>query len=72
MSNITISKAEYQKLRQQAVSYQKLAKRLFEFIIRVPVEEVVEDFRKTDLYTEDFLRDSENGLRKSSYAKTKK
>lgn len=30
----------------------------FESIIREPVEEVVKDFRKTDLYTDEFLKDT--------------
>ncbi len=72
MPNVTISKIEYRKLKQPAKAYQKLTKRFFEFIIQAPAEEVVEDFRKTDLYTDDFLKDLEDGLRKSSYVKTKK
>lgn len=72
MSNITISKREYQKLKQQAKAYQKLTKHLFESLIQSPIETVVKDFRKTDLYTEEFLKDLEEGLRKSSYAKDRK
>ena len=72
MPNVTISKTEYRKLKQQAKAYQKLTKRFFEFIIQAPTEEVVEDFRKTDLYTDGFLKDLEDGLRKSLYFKTKK
>ncbi len=69
MSNVTLSRAEYQKLKQQAKAYQKLTKHLFESVIQAPLEEVVEDFRKTNLYTDDFLKDLEIGLRKSSYVK---
>ena len=72
MSNITISKEEYEKLKQQAKAYQKLTSRIFEFVLHDPVQEVVKDFQKTDLYTEDFLTDLESGLRKSSYAKAKR
>ncbi len=72
MSNVTLSKAEYRKLKQQADAYKKITKRIFESVIRAPLEEVVEDFRQTELYTDDFLEDLEEGLSKSSYAKTKK
>ena len=37
MPNVTISKTEYRKLKQQAKAYQKLTKRFFEFIIQAPV-----------------------------------
>ncbi|MFH1233431.1 MAG: hypothetical protein V1649_02145 [Patescibacteria group bacterium] len=67
MATITIPKTEYLKLQRQARAYEKLTGRLFEFIVRNPVEEVVEDFRRTDLYTEKFLDDLKDGLCKSSY-----
>lgn len=69
MVKVTIPKAEYEQLKQQAEAYRRFAARLFELVIKAPVEEVVEDFRKTGLYTEEFLRDLESGLRKSSYTK---
>ena len=72
MSNVTLSKAEYRKLKQQADAYKKITKRIFESVIRAPLEEVIEDFRQTELYTDDFLEDLEKGLRKSSYAKARK
>ena len=50
MPNVTISKTEYRKLKQQAKAYQKLTKRFFEFVIQAPVEEVVEDFRKSSYF----------------------
>jgi hypothetical protein len=43
--------------------------KFFELVVKDPVEEVVEDFRKTNLYSEKFLKDLEAGLKKSSYAK---
>lgn len=72
MPNVTLSKVEYRKLKQQADAYKKITKRIFESVIRAPLEEVIEDFRQTELYTDDFLEDLEEGLSKSSYAKTKK
>jgi len=69
MAKVTLPKAEYENLKRQAIAYRKIAQKFFELIVKDPIEEVVEDFRKTNLYTEDFLRDLESGLRQSSYAK---
>ncbi|PIV12640.1 MAG: hypothetical protein COS47_01405 [Candidatus Nealsonbacteria bacterium CG03_land_8_20_14_0_80_36_12] len=69
MVRVTLPKTEYEQLKRQAEAYRRFAARLFELAIRDPIEEVVEDFRKTNLYTKDFLKDLESGLRKSSYAK---
>ena len=69
MSNaISIPKIEYLKLNQQAKAYRELAGRLFEFLIKDPVQDVVSDFKNSDIYTDDFLTDLESGLRKSSYS----
>jgi len=69
MVEVAIPKTEYKRLKRQAMAYRRFAEKFFESIIKDPIEEVVEDFRKTNLYTEDFLKDLESGLRKSSYAK---
>ena len=69
MGTVTIPQKEYRKLRRQAAAYRKLAGTLFKSVVRDPVEDVVEDFRKTELYTEAFLRDLKEGLQKSSYAR---
>jgi len=69
MNIITIPKNEYSKLRRQSDAYKKLSSRFFEFMIKDPIEEVINDFRKTNLYTKGFLADLEDGLKKSSYAK---
>jgi len=69
MTQVTIPKTEYEQLRRQAEAYRKFTEKLFESVIKAPLEEIVEDFRKTGLYTEGFLRDLESGLRRSSYAK---
>lgn len=68
MDKITISKEEYKKLKKQSEAYKKLAGHLFETVIKDPIKDVVADFRGTGLYTNDFLSDLENGLRKSSYS----
>ena len=72
MSTVTITKEEYKTLKHQARAYQKLTSRVFESVLKDPISDVVQDFRKTNIYTDDFLADLENGLKKSSYAKTKK
>ena len=64
-----ISKHEYKRLQAQAKAYQKLAGQIFQSALSGSVESVVEDFRNTHLYTEDFLTDLKNGLEKSSFAK---
>jgi len=69
MSNVTIPKIEYLKLKHQADAYKKLSGRFFESVIKDSVEEVVEDFRRSNLYTKEFLADMESGLRRSSFAK---
>ena len=69
MATITIPKTEYSKLKRQAEAYKKLSSRFFEFMVKDPIEEVINDFRKTNLYTKEFLIDLEGGLRKSSYGK---
>lgn len=66
---ITLSKQEYLRLKQQAQAYRTLTARMFELPLRDPIDEVVADFRATHLYTDEFLADLEDGLRKSSYAK---
>lgn len=69
MATVTIPQTEYLRLAQQANAYQKITASLFEFVIKDPTQEVVADFKKTNLYTEGFLNDLEDGLRKSSYRK---
>jgi len=72
METITIPKTEYKKLLARAKAYEKLAKSIFENAIKDPVTEIVSDFKNTDLYSKEFLNDLEDGLKKSSLAKTKK
>ena len=67
-AQITISKPEYDLLTRRSEAYQKITAKLFEFIIQDPIDQIVEDFRKTNLYSEEFIGDLESGLRKSSYS----
>lgn len=67
MNTLTIPKNEYDLLNQQALAYKKLVSRLFEFVIKDSEENFVDDFRRTDLYSEEFLNDLKSGIHKSSY-----
>ncbi len=69
MDKIVISKIEYLRLKQQSAAYKKLASSFYESIPKDSIETVVDDFRKTDLYSEEFLEDLKSGLKRSSYAK---
>lgn len=69
MAMVTISKVTYQRLKRHAEAYRRFAADVFEAVVRDPVGEIAHDFRKTGLYTEEFLRDLDAGLRKSSFIK---
>jgi len=69
MVEVTLPKTEYEQLRRQAAAYRKFAARFFEIAIYDPVDDIIKDFRKTNLYSEKFLKDLDSGLRQSSYAK---
>ncbi len=68
MADITISKKEYKTLKKQAAAFKVFASRFFEATVG-SVQDIVQDFRDTELYSEDFLHDLESGLKKSSYSK---
>lgn len=72
METITIPKAEYKKLVRKAKAYEKLAESFYENSIKEPIDSIVSDFRKTNLYTNEFLTDLEDGLKKSSLSKNRK
>lgn len=69
MNTLTIPKNEYDLLNQQALAYKNLVSRLFEFIVKDSEENLINDFRLTNLYSEDFLNDLKSGIHKSSYFK---
>lgn len=66
---VTLPRQEYLRLKQQAQAYRSMVAKLFELPLRDPIDEVTADFRDANLYTDDFLTDLEDGLRKSSYTK---
>ncbi len=69
MYQVTIPQTEYTHLLKQVTAYRKLVGDLFGSVIHGSVEDVVMDFRKTNLYTDEFLVDLESGLKKSSLGK---
>ncbi len=68
MADITITKKEYQVLQRQAKAFRLFASRVFESTVG-SVKDVVADFRETNIYSDAFLDDLEDGLKQSSYAK---
>jgi len=64
---ITLPKTEYNQLKQQAMAYRRFTARFFDSLIKDSVKNVVDDFRATNLYGKNFLRDLEVGLSDSSY-----
>ena len=72
MDTIVIPKTEYRRLRRQAGAYRKIAGKFNALVLRDSAGEVAGDFKKTGIYTDQFIRDLETGLRKSSYARAKK
>lgn len=72
MELITISKKEYKILVSKAKAYEKLSESFYKNALNDSVESIVSDFKKTNLYTDEFLRDLEGGLKKSSLSKNRK
>lgn len=70
---VTLPKVEYLKLKKQAKAYQVLAGHFFNVRVQEAgsVADVIDDFRKTNLYTPAFLADLQDGLKHSSYAKAR-
>lgn len=71
MDKVAIPKTAYRQLRRQADAYKKIAGSMHKLLLHDSVNELADDFRKTGLYTEEFVGDLERGLRRSSYGKTK-
>jgi len=65
---VTISKEKYKHLLSIERAYSKITR----VVRESTVEEVVADFEKTDLYSAEFVKDLNDGLKKSSYTKRKK
>ncbi|MDI6602842.1 MAG: hypothetical protein QME57_01840 [Patescibacteria group bacterium] len=73
VESVTISKKEYQKLLEKAFKYEYLSQILKEKkdIFASPptrkIKEIIKSFRETKLYSPQFLKSLEKGLKRSSY-----
>lgn len=72
-STITLPKTEYQRLRRTANLFEVIRK-LFEaevdFFVEPPTKDpkkIIKEFGKTGLYSKEFLKSLERGLKDSSY-----
>ena len=59
MTTITLPKNEYLNLVYQAKAYKKIASDFASQIIEKPIPNVIENFRDTKKYNEEFLSDLE-------------
>ncbi|MFH1656674.1 MAG: hypothetical protein ABH956_02785 [Candidatus Nealsonbacteria bacterium] len=70
MSNITISKKEYNKLLEKSLRYEYFRKILEEDIFSSPptnnIKSIIGEFRETKKYNKKFLESLERGLKRSS------
>lgn len=69
MSTITLPRPEYETLRKKARAYEELAGLFFKKTRIDSTDDVIIDFKKTGLYSEDFLFDLKTGLEQSSRSK---
>lgn len=71
MATVTISQKEYQKLIEKALRYEYLRQIMREDIFALPpvcnIKKIIEEFKKTRLYNEKFLKSLERGLKRSNY-----
>lgn len=69
MNTIILPRQEYETLRKKARAYEELAGLFFKKTRVDSMDDVVSDFRKTGLYSEEFLFDLKTGLEQSSRSK---
>jgi hypothetical protein len=73
MTNIIISKKQYQELLDKALRYEYLRSIMEENIFAPPptkdIKKIIRAFEKTGIYSKEFLRSLKKGLRRSSYFK---
>ena len=71
METITIPKEEYIQLKRIADAYKQIAGNVFQNINQDSIDDIINDFKDTDLYSEEFIDDLKNGLENSSYLNNK-
>lgn len=71
MAKVSISKKEYEKLLGKALRLDYLHQIIEEDLFSSPptrsIKEIIKAFKETELYSQDFLKSLEKGLRCSSY-----
>lgn len=72
METVKIPKKEYKRLLQVDSAYKKILSEVYKSKLDGDLNDVVRDFRDTNLYTDEFLTDLADGLKKSSYFEKKK
>ena len=71
MVTITLPKIEYLDLKKRAEAFDKMVAGINPSFFFTPVEKsrkrIISDFSKTKLYSKEFLKDLEKGLKRSSF-----
>lgn len=72
MEVVTIPKKEYQRLVERALRYEYLKKLIKEEedIFSPPprnIKEIIREFKEIGIYSPEFIKDLERGLKRSSY-----
>lgn len=62
MTTITIPKTKYQIIVRQASAYRKMVSNFASQVIETPIRNVVDNFYATGKYSQEFLKDLEEGL----------
>jgi hypothetical protein len=71
MSTVTLPKIEYLNLKKRAEAFDKMVSNINPSFFFVPVEKsrkkIISDFSKTKLYSKEFLKDLQIGLKRSNF-----
>jgi len=71
MSTVTISKTQYEALKQRAEAYERIVSATSDELFSPPptrdAKKVISDMRKTKRYSEAFLKSLEKGLSRTNY-----
>jgi len=70
METITISKKEYKQLTEKAMRYDFLRIAMEKDLFASPPKnssKIINEFKKTGLYNQEFIESLENGLKRSKY-----
>ena len=72
MTTITLPKIEYLNLKKRAEAFDNMVAGVNPSLFFVPVEKsrkkIISEFSKTKLYSKEFIKDLEKGLKRSSFS----